>query len=61
MNIAVQTDAPELAPQGADPLDPLAAVLFFRMGSDGVYARTALYEDVVERLAALISRMIDVN
>jgi seryl-tRNA synthetase len=26
------------------------------MGSDGVYARTALYEDVVERLAALITR-----
>ena len=26
------------------------------MGVDGVYARTALYEDVVERLAALITR-----
>ena len=26
------------------------------MGTDGVYARTALYEDVVERLAALITR-----
>ena len=26
------------------------------MGSDGVYARTALYEDVIERLAAFISR-----
>ena len=26
------------------------------MGADGVYARTALYEDVVERLAALITR-----
>src|ERR1700751_3975622 len=56
MNIAVQTDAPELAPRAADPLDHLADILFFKMGSDGVYARTALYEDVVERLAALICR-----
>src|SRR5271166_2414226 len=56
MNIAVQSDTPELAPQPADPLDHLADILFFKMGSDGVYARTALYEDMVERLAALISR-----
>ncbi|MGE5159468.1 MAG: amino acid--[acyl-carrier-protein] ligase [Gemmatimonas sp.] len=56
MNIAVQTDSPELAPQSTDPLDHLADILFHRMGSDGVYARTALYEDVVERLASLISR-----
>ncbi len=26
------------------------------MGTDGVYARTALYEDMIERLAALITR-----
>lgn len=56
MNIAVLPNAPETAPQLADPLDHLADVLFHRMGSDGVYARTALYEDVVERLAALITR-----
>src|SRR6202043_2266659 len=31
-------------------------ILFFPMGTDGVYARTALYEDMVERLAALITR-----
>jgi seryl-tRNA synthetase len=37
-----------------DPLDPLR-VLFHEMGSDGVYARTALYEGVVERLASLIT------
>ena len=61
MNIAVQTDSPELAPQSADPLDHLADVLFFKMGSDGVYARTALYEEVVERLAALISRHREPN
>jgi seryl-tRNA synthetase len=33
----------------------LAAGLFQPMGADGVYARTGLYEGVVERLAALIS------
>ena len=31
------------------------------MGTDGVYARTALYEDVVERLAALITRNREPN
>ena len=61
MNIAVQTDSPALAPQSGDPLDHLAHILFFKMGSDGVYARTALYEDVVERLAALISRHREPN
>lgn len=49
-----------IAPKGfactpADPLDPLADVLFHKMGADGVYARTALYEGIVEKLAALIS------
>jgi seryl-tRNA synthetase len=56
MNTPIRTESPELAPQAADPLDHLAEILFYKMGSDGVYARTALYEDVVERLAALISR-----
>jgi seryl-tRNA synthetase len=56
MTATVQTASPELAPQADDPLDHLADVLFFPMGTDGVYARTALYEDVVERLAALITR-----
>ena len=40
----------------ADPQEALAAALFRPMGVDGVYARTGLYEDVVERLAALITR-----
>src|SRR6478609_7783634 len=55
MNVAIRTAAPEIVSQPADPLDHLADALFHRMGSDGVYARTALYEDVVERLAALIT------
>ena len=40
----------------ADPLDAIATALFRPMGVDGVYARTPLYEDVIERLAAFISR-----
>src|SRR5271156_3652799 len=56
MNVAIRIDCPELAPRPADPLDHLAETLFHRMGTDGVYARTELYEHVVERLAALITR-----
>lgn len=33
----------------------LAALLFMPMGVDGVYARTGLYEGIVERLAAAIT------
>src|SRR6201981_3123669 len=54
MNVTIRPGAQEAAP--ADPLDHLADVLFHKMGTDGVYARTALYEGVVERLSALISR-----
>jgi seryl-tRNA synthetase len=56
MTIPVLKQSPELLPQPADPLDHLLDALFHRMGADGVYARTALYENVVERLAALITR-----
>src|ERR1700678_1533960 len=42
-----------------DPLESVAAALFRPMGSDGVYARTALYEDVIERLTAFITRQRD--
>ena len=61
MKTIAQTDSPEIAPQAADPLDHLADTLFHRMGTDGVYARTALYEDLVERLAALITRNREAN
>jgi seryl-tRNA synthetase len=56
MNVAMFPAPAESAPSPADPLDHLADVLFHEMGSPGVYGRTALYEDVVERLAALITR-----
>ncbi len=42
-----------------DPLESIGAALFQPLGVDGVYARTALYEDVVEHLSALISRQRD--
>lgn len=40
-------------------IDGMAAALFRPMGADGVYARTAVYEMVVERLAALITSYRD--
>jgi seryl-tRNA synthetase len=55
MNVAVKTPSTDQATP-ADPLDHLAGALFHQMGADGVYARTALYEDIVEKLAALITR-----
>ena len=42
-----------------DDLSDIAAALFRPMGVDGVYARTALYEGVVDRLTAYISRLRD--
>ena len=51
MNIAFKTPIEQ-----ADPLDSVAHALFHSMSIDGVYARTALYEQVVEGLTGLISR-----
>ncbi len=55
MNATMLAVPPELATSAADPLDYLD-VLFHEMGSPGVYGRTALYEDVVDRVARLITR-----
>jgi seryl-tRNA synthetase len=43
----------------ADPLAHIAEGLFRSMGVDGVYARTALYTHVVDRLESYISRQRD--
>ena len=56
MNVAVRTNTADATSEPVDPLDHLASALFHKMGADGVYARTALYEDMVERLATLITR-----
>ncbi len=47
------------AEEAAEPLGRIGSALFHRLGIDGVYARTALYEDMVERLGTLISRERD--
>jgi len=39
-----------------DPLSEIAQALFHPLGEAGVYARTGLYEGVLERLSAYISR-----
>ncbi|MBI5132979.1 MAG: amino acid--[acyl-carrier-protein] ligase [Rhodopseudomonas palustris] len=56
MNVAIRKAPSDTQAQPVDALDHLVEHLFHRMGADGVYARTALYEGVVEKLAALISR-----
>ena len=47
------------AAPAADPLAGIAPALFMGLGSDGVYARTALYERVFERVVALVDRLRD--
>jgi seryl-tRNA synthetase len=42
-----------------EPLAGVAAALFLPLGAPGVYARSALYEGIVERLVAYISRQRD--
>ena len=56
MNLALFAPAPQSETDAEDALDHLAEVLFRELGSPGVYARTEVYEDVVERLGALIGR-----
>src|SRR5262245_15393617 len=51
MNIAFKAPA-----EPRDPLDSISHALFRPMGADGIYARTALYEQVVEGLAGMVSR-----
>jgi seryl-tRNA synthetase len=53
------TTAAEVCAEPKDPLDLVAAGLFRPMGVDGIYARSVTYEEVIERLAGLISRYRD--
>ena len=43
----------------ADPSERIRAALFHRIGADGVYARTALYEEMLQRLTAFVTRQRD--
>jgi seryl-tRNA synthetase len=53
-----RSDPPPTEPN-VDPTAHIGAALFQRLGVDGVYGRTALYENVVDRLSAYISRLRD--
>jgi seryl-tRNA synthetase len=50
---------PEAIATADDPLAPIAGHLFQPLGVEGVYARTALYEGVMERLADFVSHQRD--
>jgi len=56
MNVVISNMSRETSAEEKEPLDSIAAALFRPMGVDGVYARTPLYEEVVDRLSSLISR-----
>lgn len=57
MNVAVRSKKPKAAScKPKDSLPKMKAALFSATGVQGVYGRTGLYEDAVERLAAMISR-----
>jgi seryl-tRNA synthetase len=43
----------------ASSSEAIRKALFHRIGADGVYARTALYEDVLGRLTAFVTRQRD--
>ncbi len=57
MTSATSRDSSPIQRDGNDHLDTIAGALFRPMGVDGVYARTALYEHVIERLGALVTRL----
>jgi len=50
---------PAEAVDAHDPLAGIAPALFRELGVDGVYARTALYEHVIERLGAFVTAQRD--
>jgi len=54
MNVALRKSAPPT--ERPQKWEALADALFKPMGVSGVYARTGLYEDIVERLSAWVSR-----
>jgi seryl-tRNA synthetase len=59
MNAFTTIEAKDTAGTTLGPGETFAATLFRPMGVDGVYARTGLYEHVVDRLAALITEYRD--
>ena len=58
MNMPFQPSEPVTAIDTV-AIDSMATILFRSMGAEGVYARTALYETVIEKLAAFITSYRD--
>jgi seryl-tRNA synthetase len=56
MSMVIMNAAREISAEENNSLDAIGTALFRPMGVDGVYARTPPYEEVVDRLSALISR-----
>jgi seryl-tRNA synthetase len=56
MNVAIRNGAAQERSRLEGSEDELRSTLFREMPIDGVYARTALYEQVVDALAAFITR-----
>lgn len=56
MNADTSQSSRKTSGESGDRLESMASALFLPMGVDGVYARTALYEEVIDRLSAFISR-----
>lgn len=56
MDVTSANTAEKDAAHSADALDATGAAIFRSMGTIGVYARTRLYEEIVDRLSSYISR-----
>ena len=56
MNVAIRDAGGKDSFEREDSGEALKAALFHPMDIEGVYARTGLYEEVVERLASFITR-----
>ena len=57
MNVAIRTEPVRDLLESKGSEDALRTALFREMDAQGVYARTALYEDIVERLQAFVTRL----
>ena len=57
MNVAIRTEPVWDLRESKGSEDELRTALFHEMDAQGVYARTALYEDIVERLQSFVTRL----
>ena len=57
MNVAIRIEPVRDLRENKSSEDELRTALFREMDAQGVYARTALYEDIVERLQSFVTRL----